>query len=80
LEELPEIDDTTVALINKAKQAVTSAVDNVEERKKRKEAEDEEHNHSSEWSYMSSVSRESPIKEAPHVELARRSVFDDVDS
>lgn len=80
LEELPEIDDTTVALINKVKRAVTSAVDDVEERKKRKEAEDEEHNHSSEWSYMSSVSRESPSEEASHVEPTRRSVFDDVDS
>jgi len=75
LEELPDIDDTTVDLIKEVRLAVASAIDGVAERKEAKGKQD----HSSEWSYMSSVSRESTIKDSHVEQQASRSVFDDVD-
>jgi hypothetical protein len=75
LEELPDIDDTTLDLIKEVRQAVASAIEEVSERKDAEEKQD----HSSEWSYMSSVSRESTIKDRHGEQPASRSVFDDVD-
>jgi len=75
LEELPDIDDTTIDLFKELRQSVASAIDGVSERKDAEEKQD----HSSEWSYMSSVSRESTIKDRHGEQQASRSVFDDVD-
>ena len=75
LEELPDIDDTTLDLIKEVRQAVAFAIDGVAERK----AAEGKQDHSSEWSYMSSVSRESTIKDRQVEQQASRSVFDDVD-
>jgi hypothetical protein len=57
------------------RQAVAFAIDGVAERK----AAEGKQDHSSEWSYMSSVSRESTIKDRQVEQQASRSVFDDVD-
>jgi hypothetical protein len=79
LEELPDIDDTTVDLIKEVKQALSRAINDVRKRKEKQDAEDKR-DHSSEWGYMSSVSRERTVKEPPVKQQTKRSVFDDVDS
>ena len=79
LEELPDIDDTTVDLIKEVKQALSGAINDVRKRKEKQDAEDQR-DHSSEWGYMSSVSRERTVKEPPVKQQTNRSVFDDVDS
>jgi hypothetical protein len=76
LEELPDIDDTTVDLIKEVRRAVASSIDEVAERKEAEGKQD----HSSEWSYMSSVSRESTTKDRHIDQQTSRSVFDDVDN
>ena len=79
MEELPDIDDTTVDLIKEVKKALSCAIDDVRERKEKQDAENER-DHSSEWGYMSSVPREGTVKEPLVKQQTNRSVFDDVDS
>jgi hypothetical protein len=75
LEVLPRLEDGTVELIRRAREAITRAIEDVTERK---EAQDEP-DHAAEWSYMSSVSRETPSEAATPELMRKRSVFDDVD-
>ncbi len=75
LAELTGFDDATVQIIDEARQAVSDAIDDV---RARKEAEDEP-DHLTDWSYMSSASREKTVEEPPADQPAKRSVFDDVD-
>jgi hypothetical protein len=78
-ENMFQLDDTTAGLIESAREAIASAVDELTQKKAAAEAEEEE-DHSDDWNYMSSVSRR-PTVQAPtfaHA-AAKRSVFDDVD-
>lgn len=75
LAELAELDDTTTELIDEVRQAVACAIEDVTTRK---EAEDEP-DHSADWTYMSSASREKTPEQPRAAQQTNRSVFDDVD-
>jgi hypothetical protein len=77
LTKLAEFDDTTTELIDEVRQAVASAIEDVTARK---EAEDEdEPDHSADWTYMSSAAREKTSEQSRADQQTNRSVFDDVD-
>jgi hypothetical protein len=75
LTNLAEFDDTTTDLIDEVRQAVASAIKAVTARK---EAEDEP-DHSADWTYLSSASREKTPEQSRANHQTNRSVFDDVD-
>jgi hypothetical protein len=77
LESLAPSDLSTTELIEEARDAVKAAVADLEERKRAKEKEEEDH--SKEWTYMASVSQATRPAAPMPTDRRKRSVFSDVD-
>ncbi len=77
LEGLAPSDLSTAELIEEARDAVKAAVADLEERKRAKEKEEEDH--SKEWTYMASVPQAAKPAAPLPTDRRKRSVFSDVD-